>query len=285
MFRAVVALIISLGFSVGVTCAQAQTDSRMKQIATSKVVKIAYRTDATPYSFTDDKKDVKGYSIDLCKGVVESMGRRLGAALKIEWVPVTTQTRFQAVTSGQADMECGASTITLGRMEDVDFSSIIFLETTGVMVRANAGINNVGDLAGKKIAVIVGTTNERALASLIKSGKFSAVLVPVKGREDGVAMLEKGETDAYASDKLLLLGAKVADAKAVTILQDDLSFEPYGVVLPRGDANLRLAVNTGLSQIFGSGQIVEIYKKWFAQIGLRPGPLMLSVFTLGALPE
>jgi ABC-type amino acid transport substrate-binding protein len=282
MFRLVIALLVGVA---SISFAHAQSDSRMKRIADSKTVKIAYRADATPYSFADDKKEAAGYSIDLCKAIVDSMGRQLGATLKIEWVQVTTQTRFKTVASGQADMECGASTVTLGRMKEVDFSSIIFVETTGVLVKSAAGISNATDLAGKKIAVIGGTTNEIALANLVKSGKFNAVLVPVKSREEGISALEAGTADAYASDKLLLIGAKVADAKAVTILPDDLSFEPYGIVLPRGDANLRLAVNTGLARIFGSGQIVEIFKKWFTQVGLRPGPLMLSVFTLGALPE
>lgn len=282
MLRVILALLIS---TVGLSCAFAQTDNRMKRIGDTKVVKIAYRADATPYSFADDKKQPAGYSVDLCKAVADSMGRQLGAELKIEWVPVTTQTRFQTVASGQADMECGASTVTLGRMKDVDFSSVIFVETTGVMVKSSAGIKSAVDLAGKKIAVIGGTTNERALGNLVKSGKFTATLVPVKSREEGVSALESGSVDAYASDKLLLMGAKVADAKAVTILPDDLSFEPYAIVLPRGDANLRLAVNTGLAGVYGSGQIVQIFQKWFSQIGLRPGPLMMSVFTLGALPE
>lgn len=282
MFRLVIALLVGV---TSASFAHAQSDSRMKRIADSKTVKIAYRADATPYSFADDKKEAAGYSIDLCKAIVDSMGRQLGTTLKIEWVQVTTQTRFKTVASGQADMECGASTVTLGRMKEVDFSSIIFVETTGVLVKSAAGIRNATDLAGKKIAVISGTTNEIALANLVKSGKFNAVLVPVKSREEGISALEAGTADAYASDKLLLIGAKVADAKAVTILPDDLSFEPYGIVLPRGDANLRLAVNTGLARIFGSGQIVEIFKKWFTQVGLQPGPLMLSVFTLGALPE
>jgi ABC-type amino acid transport substrate-binding protein len=282
MLRVIVALVVSV---VGISCACAQSDSRMKRIADSKVIKIAYRGDATPYSFVDDKTAPAGYSIDLCKAVVDSMGRQLGTPLKIEWIQVTTQTRFQTVASGRADMECGASTVTLGRMKEVDFSSFIFIETTGLLVKANAGIGNAMDLANKKIAVIGGTTNERALATLVKSGKFNAVLVPVKSREEGVSALESGAADAFASDKLLLMGAKVADAKTVTILPDDLSFEPYAIVLPRGESNLRLAVNTGLAQIFGSGQIVEIFKKWFNQIGLRPGPLMMSVFTLGALPE
>jgi glutamate/aspartate transport system substrate-binding protein len=91
------------------TAASAQTqvpsNSRLKTIASTKVVKIAYRTDARPFSFVNDNQPV-GYSIDLCKLVVTSIERQLNVgSLKIEWVPVTLQTRFSAVASGKADME------------------------------------------------------------------------------------------------------------------------------------------------------------------------------------
>src|SRR5690606_31133511 len=114
------------------------------------------------------------------KSVVDLMGQQLGGPLKIEWVQVTTQNRFEMVASGQADMECGSSTITLGRMKEVDFSSIIFVESTGLVVKANSGIANAAGLAGKKIAVAANTSNERALAELLKQGKLSATLLPTK---------------------------------------------------------------------------------------------------------
>jgi glutamate/aspartate transport system substrate-binding protein len=97
--------------------------------------------------------------------------------------------------------------------------------------------------------------------------------------------LSDGTADAFASDKLLLAGAQFSDANGLTLLPDDLSFEPYGIALPRGDWALRLAVNTGLAQAYRSGQALEIFKKWFEQIGLRPGDVMRAVYVFGAFPE
>lgn len=289
---AVAALVACLSFGAGVErapaqgqAAQAPADSRMKRIGETKTVRIAYRAAAAPFSFLDPNKVPVGYTIDLCKGVVESMGRALGGDLKIEWVQVTTQNRFDAVASGQADMECGSSTVSLGRMREVDFSSIIFVESTGMVVKTASGITGGAGLAGKRIAVAANTSNERALADLVKRGELTATLVSVKDREEGIAALEKGSVDAYASDKLLLVGARFADSKAVTMLPDDFSLEPYGIVLPRGDWALRLAVNTGLAEIFRSGRVVGIFRTWFDQIGLRPGALLLAAYNLGALPE
>jgi ABC-type amino acid transport substrate-binding protein len=284
MLRAALAL-IAFAFTAHSAAAQVPADSRMKRIADTKTVKIAYRAAAAPFSFLAPDQQPAGYTVDLCKIVVQAMGKQLGSELKIEWVRVTTQNRFDTVASGQADMECGSSTMTLGRMQKVDFSSAIFVESTGIVVKADAGIANAAGLAGKKIAVAANTSNERALNDLVKQGRLQASIVPVKDREEGIAWLEKGSVDGYASDKLLLVGARFADAKAVSMLADDLSIEPYAIVLPRGDWALRLAVNGGLAQVFRTGQVFEIFGRWFNQIGLRPGPLILGAFALGALPE
>src|SRR4051812_38955051 len=140
----------------------AAADSRLDQISKTKTIKIAHRTDASPFSFVKNN-EVTGYTIDICKFVAQSLERRLNIqGLKTEWVPVTTQTRFDAVTSGKADMECGASTVTLGRMKQVEFSSFIFVQSTGLVAKTSSGVKRAADLTGKKIAVISGTTNEQA---------------------------------------------------------------------------------------------------------------------------
>jgi ABC-type amino acid transport substrate-binding protein len=283
MLRAATAC-IALILTASLASAQTPADSRLKRIADSKTIKIGYRAAATPFSFVNPQtKEPAGYTIDLCKLAVESIGKSLNATLKIEWVEVTTQNRFDMVAQGKADLECGSSTMSLSRMKVVDFSTITFVESTGLVVRANAGIAKAGDLSGQKIAVAANTTNEAALNDLIKQGKLKATIVPVKDRDAGIAALEKGEVDGYASDKLLLVGARFQDAKALTMLPDDLSLEPYAIVLPRGDWALRLAVNSALAEVYRTGLIFKIFSKWFDQ--LKPGPVLLSAFSLGALPR
>ena len=286
MFRSIVALLVSFALT-GFALAQVPSDSRINGITATKSVKIAYRTDATPFSFVAaGQTQPSGYTIDLCKLVVASLQTQLGVqGLAIEWVPITSQSRFETIAAGKADMECGASTMTLGRMKEMDFSSMIFVETTGVVVKTDSGIKNGADLAGKKIAVIAGTSNEQALTNLQRQGKLNVQLVPVRDRGQGVAALRDGTADAFASDKLLLAGADFRDANAYTLLPVDLSYEPYGIALPRGDWALRLAVNTGLAQTYRNGQALEIFRKWFEPVGLRPNAVMLAVYQFGALPD
>jgi ABC-type amino acid transport substrate-binding protein len=284
-----VALTLSVGMVADGASAQAQSQpqgGRLKTIVASKTIKIAHRTDALPFSFIDHGKEVAGYSVDVCKAVVASLQRQLQlAALTIEWVPVTTQSRFAAVAGGQADLECGASTVTLSRMKEVDFSNFIFVESTGIAVSASAAVNKLQDLSGKKIAVISGTSNEKAMASKNQELKLNATLVPVKDRDEAVNALESGRVDAFASDKLLLYGAEFKNPQALRALPDDLSIEPYAIVLPRGDWELRLAVNTALAELYRSGDVQKIFGVWFGQLGLRPGALLNAVYLLGAMAE
>jgi len=97
-------------------------DGRLKKISSTRTIAVAYRTDALPFSFEDTDKKPAGYTVDLCRTVIGVIERQLGGTpLNVQWVPVTVQNRLAAVASGQADMECGATTVTLGRMKEVDF--------------------------------------------------------------------------------------------------------------------------------------------------------------------
>jgi glutamate/aspartate transport system substrate-binding protein len=262
-------------------------DGALRKIRDSKTITVAYRTDALPFSFNDDKNQPAGYTIDICKRVVASIEQQLKIqGLKVTWMPATSQNRFDLIAKKQADMECGASTATLSRMEIVDFSNYIFVDSTGVLVRNESGVKTFTDLGGKKIAAIAGTTNERALNAALKARLVSATVVTVKSRDEGLEALEKGTVDAFASDKILIAGlsVKVRDATKYTMLTDDLSVEPYAIMLPRGDASLRLAVNRGLAQVYRTPEIVDIFNRWFGAFG-KPTVLLEAVFFLGIVPE
>ena len=267
--------------------ATAPFEGRLKKIQETKTIQVAYRTDATPFSFEDNEKKPTGYMVELCRSVIGVIEKQVGVVpLQVKWVPVTAQTRFSAINAGQADMECGATTVTLGRMKEVGFSSLTFVDGTGLLVRASTPGTSLMDLANKKIGVIPGSSNERALNEALKAKVVNAVVVPVPNREEGLAQLEGGNIDALASDRVLLVGlvAQSKDAKALALLGDPLSFEPYAIVLPRGDWAMRQAVDAALSQIYRSPALPELYNRWFAALG-RPAPVLEVMFGLGRLPE
>jgi ABC-type amino acid transport substrate-binding protein len=262
-------------------------DGVLKKVRDTKTLTLAYRTDARPFSFNDAKEQPAGYTVDLCKAIATSLEQQLKVqGIKVNWVAVTSQNRIESVVKKQVDMECGATTANLSRMEQVDFSSLIFVDGTGLLVRVDSGIKSVGDLGGKRVGAIPGTTNEIALRDTLKSRLLSATVVPVKNREEAMAALEANKIDAFASDKLLILGiqAAVKDPTRYGLLQDYLSIEPLAIVLPRGDAPLRLAVNRALSQIYRSPTILEAFERWFGVLG-KPSGLLEAMYLFGAIPE
>ena len=267
--------------------ATAPFDGRLKKIQETKTIAVAYRTDALPFSFEDSDKKPAGYTVDLCRSVIGVIERQIGVSpLQVKWVPVTTQNRFSTIASGQADMECGASTVTLGRMREVSFSTLTFLDGTGLLVRRSTPGASLLDLGGKKIGVISGTSNERAVADALKAQVVTATVVPVPTREEGLAQLEAGTIDAFASDRVLLIGlaSRAKDPKSLALLVDALSYEPYAIALPRGDWAMKQAVDAALAQIYRSSAIGELYGRWFSALG-KPAPVLEAMYGMGRLPE
>ena len=174
---------LALGIVLVPAMASAQaTEGVLKRVAASKTVAIAYRADASPFSFLDDSKQPVGFSIDLCRRVVAQIAQQIGVeGVQIKWVPVTIETRISAVEKGQADMECGSTTVTLARSKQVNFSSYIFVDGTGILVKSGTTTNRLADMGGQKIGVIPGTTNEKALNDLDRARDFLHALIPGGG--------------------------------------------------------------------------------------------------------
>ena len=258
----------------------------LDRIRERHAVVFAYRDGAAPFSFKDRGGAVRGYSVDLCTRIAAALERRLGISpLKVEWLPVNADTRIEAVATGRADAECGTTTITLSRMERVDFSVPIFVDGGTLIVAGNASIKRLADLKGRRIAVIRGTTTESALQSALDVAEAPATLVAVAKPEDGAEAVREGRADAYAGDRLVLIQLLTRyDQGVLSILSDDFSYEPYGIVVRRNDDDFRLAVNRALVETYKKGDIDAIFQRWLAPLG-RPSPLLNAMFYLNALPE
>src|SRR5262249_17907005 len=190
-----------------------------KIIRDTATLRIAYRTDSRPFSFLDAQRRPSGYTIELCERVAKTLERELGLpALGITWVPVDTRTRFEAIVDGAADIECGSTTISLTRMKTVDFSTMVFVDSTGVLVKSDAGINGFDAMGGRKIGIIAGSTNGRAIREQLQRRKLEATLVEFRDRQDGLAALTLGAIDGFATDKLVLTAmAQAANARDFTL--------------------------------------------------------------------
>ncbi len=266
--------------------ASAQPAGTLKQIAEARSITLGYRLDAAPFSYRGSNGEPTGYSVDLCRRVVSAVEQALNvASVGVKWVAVTPENRIGAVAGGAVDLECGVTTITLGRQEQVDFSNPIFAEGGSLLVRADGGPMRLADLGGKTVGVMAGTTTEVRLRALLKERLIDARVVNVKDENDGAAAVIDKRIDAFAGDRIVLLGVglRSGGGAVLALAQEDFSFEPYGLMMRR-DPAFRLVVNRALAQLYSGQGIVEIYDRWFGKLG-RPGPLLTAMFYLNAFAE
>ena len=210
--------------------------------------------------------------------------------MQVTYVPVATEDRIDAVVNGDIDIECGATTVTLGRQELVDFTLMTFVTGGTILSMADDRVSSVADLSGRRVAVIEGTTSAAALRAHLSENLIDAEVVVVANRSEGIAQLRDGDVDGFASDQIVLLGeAMVAveqDPDVSYSFADDLySFEPYALMVRRNDADFRLVANRAIAQLFRGGQHAQLFQQWVGSVGITPSPMLLAMYQVQTLSE
>jgi glutamate/aspartate transport system substrate-binding protein len=264
-----------------------QQQSTLEKIKKAKTITMGYRESSFPFSFVGEDKKPAGYSVDLCTRIAAGIQQQLGLAdLSIKWMAVTPENRLAMVSKGTVDLECGSTTNTLSRQEQVDFSYMTFVDGGSLLVSSNANLTRLSDIAGKRVAVVPGTTTEKVMTEAFQKANLTVQMVKVKEHAEGIAALENGTADAYASDRVILIGLamKSKDPTKLAIADQYFSYEPYGLMLRRGDADFRLAVNRVLARLYRSGAIVQVYERWFGSFE-RTSNLLQAMYLLHSVPE
>lgn len=265
----------------------ADLDGTLKKIKTTNTITLGYREASRPFSFVGDDGKPAGYSVDLCTAVAAAIGKELALPnLQVKWIKGSVADRIDAVVKGTVDLECGSTTASLSRQERVDFSLLTFIDGGSLLVTDASLIRGVGSLGGKRVAIIPGTTTEKSLTEALRKQAVSTTLVPVKDHDAGVAALDAGTADAYASDRIILtgIGRTSKNPEKLSLIDEYFSYEPYGLMLRRNDAAFRLSVNRALARLYRSGEVAPLVTKWFEGMG-GPGRLLAAMYIINGWPE
>ena len=150
----------------------------LKKIKDTGTITLGYRESSLPFSYLNRRQQPIGYSIDLCREIVEEASAELdGMEIKIAFAPVTPTNRLQKMASGEIDLECGSTTGNVQRRKEVAFSPIFFVAGTKLMVPKSSSVSSYRDLAGKTAVVTAGTTNEAALRTLSDKQKLGITII------------------------------------------------------------------------------------------------------------
>ncbi len=263
-------------------------EGTLEKIARTGKFVIGYRTDASPLSYENADGDPSGYSVDLCRRIAAGVKAHLSEVdIDTKFVSVSSDERISAVINGKIDIECGSTTITLSRQEQVDFTIPTFVTGASVLSLAGSGIQGMSDLSGKKVGAVKDTTTVELLRENLQQNLIDANVVIVGSREEAMNRLNRGDIDAYASDQIVLIGQVIeaTNPKRYSLLDETFSYEPYGLVVRRNDADFRLVANKAITQIYRSGQHIQIFNKWIGRIGIRPPPILVAMYQLNTIPE
>jgi len=240
----------------------------LQKVRSTGEVAIGYREASIPISYLSVRNEPVGYSIDLCRAIVDAISTEVGRDLVIKWVPVTSETRFNAVTGGQVDLECGSTTSNVERKKIVDFSPVIFIAGTKLMVKKGSPIKSYRDLAGHSVVVTSGTTNEKTMRDLVARFKLKTTILTGVDHADSYRQLVEGKADAFATDDVLLYGF-IALNKAqdqLAVVGEFLSYEPYGIMFRKDDPQLSTLVTSTLHDLAASRELEQTYNKWFLRL-------------------
>jgi ABC-type amino acid transport substrate-binding protein len=265
--RALTAAVAAMVLGAALARAEGELTGILKKADDSGTVTIGYRESSLPFSYLNQLKQPIGYAIDLCQEIVDDMAHELGRDdLKIDYKPVTSANRFEAVTSGAIDLECGSTTDNLERRKVVDFSPTYYISATKLLVRKASLIRSYRDLRGKKVAVTAGTTNADAIRRVFDQLKIPAEIVTGRDHAESFSLVKEGKADALALDDVLLYGLIAAEGPKgsdYTVLPENLSYEPYGIMFRRNDPALSALVQKTFARLAEARELRWLYEKWF----------------------
>lgn len=185
--------------------------------------------------------------------------------LKVAYLAVTPSTRIKAITSGQADLECGTTTNNAERRKQVAFTVPHFFAGVRMAVRTDSGIKNWINLRGKEVVTTKGTTTVKLLNDRNKVRVLALNLVDGNDHAESFSMLEKGQVAAFVMDDVILYGlrANMTHPEEFAIVGDALSVEPYAIMLTKDDTEFKASVDRQMADMQNDGDFRKIYSKWF----------------------
>ena len=260
---------LALAFTVFVTgMAAAQDESRLDRIKSDQQITLGYRESSIPFSYLDGDQQPVGYSMDICRGIVEAVKKELKLDnLNVREIPVTSSTRIPLVANGTVDLTCGSATNNAQRQEQVSFAPTTFVTATRFAALKSSDVNGLEDLKGKTVVSTAGTSNLRWLTQANAEQELGLRIIPAKDHSEAFLTVNSGRAAAFFMDDILLAGlvANSRNADDWMISSKAYTTEPYGIILPKNDDRFKQVVDDAVIAMMKDGRLEQMYNQWFMQ--------------------
>jgi glutamate/aspartate transport system substrate-binding protein len=269
----------ALAASAGVVFAQ--STGTLKKVQDTGAITMGVREASIPMSYLDDKQQFVGYHIDVCNRVIDDLRKNLKLPnLKVNLQAVTSANRIPLMQNGTIDIECGSTTNTVARQQQVAFALTTFISDVRILTKANSGIKTVADLNNKPLAVTTGTTSVQLIRAQEQGKNLNITEVFGKDHAESFLLLETDRAVAFALDDYLLAGfrARSNNPAAYVFLDQPLRTEPIAIMIRKDDPDFKKAVDDSIRSMMRSGELERIYNKWFTtQIPTLKAPLNMPM--------
>ncbi len=260
-----ITLLVGAG-AIAVSAQAQELSGTLKKAKDTGTITIGYRESSIPFSYLDDKQQPIGYAMDLCMRVVDAVKTELKMPnLKLNLQPVTSSNRIPLLQNGTIDLECGSTTNSVVRQEQVAFGPTYFVVNVTAAVKKSSGINSLADLNGKTVSTTSGTTSVPLLKGYKKTENIQVKEIYGKDHAESFLLMADGRSAAMVMDDILLAGqiANSRDPGEFKIIPESLRQEPYSMMLRKGDPQFKALVDKTVGAILKSPEIEKIYAKWF----------------------
>jgi glutamate/aspartate transport system substrate-binding protein len=265
--KAAIGIVVSAGLLGGSAAAQAQNlDGTLRKIKETGAITIGHRDSSLPLSYLDDKLQPIGFSLDLCKHVVEAARAKLAMPnLKVAYNPVTSATRIPLVANGTVDIECGSTANMRSRQQQVGFSYTFFVPQFKWIARASGPIKTADDLHGRTVAVTAGTNTAVFVNKMNSAERLGMTIMPGKDHAESFLLVETGRASAWMEDDVLIAGfrANAKNPADFKLLDKAYPSDPYALMMRRDDPQFKALVDETLTKLMRSGEFAKLYEQWF----------------------
>ena len=251
LFRRALLSLTALAAVAAAAPALAQSSDTLARVAANKSITLGVRKDAQPFSYLDGNGKPAGFSWGLCQAIVQHIGEELKTPIAIKFEPVSLFDSFNLLKDGKIDLHCGITSNTAARAEQVDFSDTFYVSRVVAAYRAGdtqyASPREFG-----RTGVLRGSTAQGLMKTYASKKAATLLLGPVRevnSYGEGVQLLKSKAIDTLVADELM-----IPKDPAVALRREQLTVEPYALVMRKGDRALQAAVDRAMNKVLNGPQ-------------------------------
>ena len=224
-----------------------------------KVFTMGIDAEYPPFSYMDDNGDYTGFDVEVCKAVADKLG------WKLEIFSVNWDNKLIQLDAKECDCIWSGMTI-LDSMKEAGYvlSAPYYDNTQVLVVKADAGFATSADLAGKDVAVQLGTSGEALLGEdgdladmaasfnkVVTCDSFLKCFTELDGNAVDAVFVDKPVAETY-----------VKSNEGFAIIDEDLGAEQYGIAFRKDDKDLCDQVEKALAELVADGTYAKIAENY-----------------------